>query len=562
MLKDARARLARLYPELADRCAQRFAMLCGRYGVGCPAPAAPRAWSEQDAVLITYADMVVAPDEKPLATLKRFLDGPLEGAFNTVHVLPFFPWSSDDGFSVIHFRQVHADFGDWSHVQELAKSRRLMVDLVLNHVSRQSGWFLDYVSGVAPGRDYFIEVDPGADLSKVVRPRTHPLLTPVHTPRGKRSVWTTFSADQVDLNFANPDVFFELLDILLFYVSMGASVIRMDAIAYLWKRIGTTCIHLPETHEVVKFFRRFLDIVAPEVWLLTETNVPHEENVSYFGDGDEAHLVYQFSLPPLALHAMTFGHARAITAWAANLAPPPPGCTFLNFTASHDGIGVRPLAGWAPEGDVLRLADEMKRRGGQVSLKRNEDGSESPYELNITWFDAMRGAADEPEDLRVRRFLCSQAIPLVLRGIPAVYFHSLTATPNDHALVRKTNQARSINRKKWFLPELDSLLAEPRSAAARVLNEYRAMLAARKRPAFHPDAPQVIHALDDRVFAVQRGEPGGDEVLALFNVSSETAKLKSLPMAGPLTDLLSTRAFAAHAPVSLGPCEFLWLTRK
>ena len=522
-LQRFRAGFELLYGKRADACLQRLALLAGRYGVARRDPGAASAWSQRDAVLITYGDMVQASDAAPLDVLARFLRTHVGDAFSTLHVLPFFPYSSDDGFSVIHFRQVDPALGGWRQLQELGQAYRLMADLVLNHVSRQSGWFRDFEAGVAPGREYFITADPAADLSAVVRPRTHPLLTPVPTRGGLRHVWTTFSADQVDLDFANPDVFFEMLDILLFYVTQGAQIIRLDAIAYLWKKPGTPCIHLPETHQVVKLFRAFLEVVAPGVVLITETNVPHLENVSYFGAGDEAHMVYQFALPPLLLHGLLNETAEGLTAWAAALAPPPPGCTFLNFTASHDGIGVRPLHGLVPDAELQQLARHVEAQGGRVSMKRNSDGSESPYELNITYFDAL-GAGDPAQ--QIARFLCSQSIMLALQGVPAVYFQSLVAAPNDQAGVHRTGAARSINRHKWQEQELASRLGDPSSPTARIMPEYLRRLRIRAtREAFAPATPQLIHRLDPRVFAVER-RGATDRVLALHNMSGQSLRLR------------------------------------
>ena len=512
-----------LYGQRADSCLQRLALLAGRYGLGPRDERAVHGWTQRDAVLITYGDMVQTPDAAPLEVLARFLRQHVGDAITAVHVLPFFPYSSDDGFSVIHFRQVDPALGTWNHVQELGKSYRLMVDLVLNHVSRQSGWFRDFEAGVAPGRDYFVTADPATDLTAVVRPRTHPLLTPVHTRGGVRHVWTTFSADQVDLDFANPDVFFELLDILLFYVTQGARIIRMDAIAYLWKKPGTPCIHLPETHEVVKLFRAFLDVVAPDVVLITETNVPHAENVSYFGAGDEAHMVYQFSLPPLLLHGLLNESAERLTAWAAALAPPPPGCTFLNFTASHDGIGVRPLHGLIPDAELQQLARHVEQQGGRVSMKKNADGTESPYELNITYFDAM-GTGDPTR--QKARFLCSQTIMMALQGVPALYFQSLVAAPNDQAGVHRTGSARSINRHKWQELELASRLGDPANPTAQLMPELLRRLRLRaSRAAFDPAAAQIIHHLDPHVFALER-RGTNDRVLALHNLSGQVRRVR------------------------------------
>ncbi|MFH0910728.1 MAG: alpha-amylase family glycosyl hydrolase, partial [Planctomycetota bacterium] len=343
-----RKRFEALYGARADACLGRLAMFVGRYGVGSGlflGRQAARPLTEQDAVLITYGDTIRRADEKPLRTLRRFLEERLTGVVNTVHILPFFPYSSDDGFAVTDYRTVRPELGRWQDIRAIGARFRLMFDLVLNHASVRGPWFQDYLNGILPGRRYFLERDAGEDLSQVVRPRSSPLLTEVLTPLGPRRIWTTFGADQADLNFANPDVFFEMLDILFLYLSMGAGMIRLDAIAYLWKEPGTPCIHLPQTHEIVKLLRDILSYVSPQAILVTETNVPHAENVSYFGAGDEAHMVYRFGLPPLVLHALRSGSARPLTRWAEGLSAPPEGCAFLNFTASHDGIGLRPIEG-------------------------------------------------------------------------------------------------------------------------------------------------------------------------------------------------------------------------
>mgnify|MGYP003587439101 CR=1 FL=1 len=552
-----RARFERLYGPAADRCLARLAMLAGRYGIGEDAAPAGPPWSEKDAWLITYADSIRAAGEKPLATLKRFLDRRLAGAISTVHVLPFFPSSSDDGFSVIHYRTVDPALGDWPEVRALKERFHLAFDLVLNHVSRRSGWFLDYLAGVAPGRHFFIEADPAADLSAVTRPRSTPLLHPARTRAGDRHVWTTFSEDQVDLDYSNPDVLFEILDILLFYIAMGARVIRLDAVAYLWKKPGTSCLHLPETHEIVRIMRDFLQLVSPQTILLTETNVPHDENVSYFGRGDEAHLVYQFSLPPLLLHALWRGDATVLTRWASALADPPPGCAFLNFTASHDGIGVRPLQGLVPDREVEWMEREVRGRGGQVSRRRNSDGSESAYELNISWFSAM---ADPDPARHAARFLCSQAVLMALKGIPALYLHSLTSTPNDLDAVSRTGRARSINRHAWNEAELAARLDDPAAPAARLFRELLALLHCRAAcPAFHPDAPQRVLDLGPELFALERTAADGGRVLALHNCTGRTVDLALPP--GNWTVL---PGFAGRPPVdgrrlALRPYAFEWL---
>jgi len=352
-------RLDRLYGDQSQNLLGRLRMMVGRYGVGVWQGEKHIDWSPEDVVLITYGDMVTSDHATPLATLATFLDQELSDTVNTVHILPFYPYSSDDGFSVIDYRQVDPHLGSWDDVEHIGRHYRMMFDLVLNHMSSRSPWFRNYILGNLPFRYYFHEMEPEADVSGVTRPRTSPLLTRTATRNGDRYVWTTFSADQVDLNFANPEVFFDMLDVLFGYIAHGARVIRLDAIAYLWKELGTSCIHLPETHEVVKLFRDILGMVAPDVLLLTETNVPHDENISYFGTGDEAHMVYQFSLPPLVLHGLLNGTGTLLTQWASGLGDLPEGCTYLNFTASHDGIGLRPLEGLVESDDLEHMVDHL-----------------------------------------------------------------------------------------------------------------------------------------------------------------------------------------------------------
>ena len=244
-----------------------------------------RSFDHTDSILITYGDQFRQEGLPPLRTLEAFCDEFLQGLVPGVHILPFFPYSSDDGFSIIDYRQVDPNLGSWVEVERIARRYRLMADAVLNHCSREHAWFKAFLRGDPAYRDYFITVDPTEDLSQVVRPRALPLLTSFQTSHGEQHVWTTFSADQVDLNYANPDVLLEIVDVLLGYLAHGAQAIRLDAIAYLWKEIGTSCIHLPQTHRAVQFFRLLLDAAAPGAVLITETNVPHQDNVAYFGDG-------------------------------------------------------------------------------------------------------------------------------------------------------------------------------------------------------------------------------------------------------------------------------------
>ncbi|MDX2004933.1 MAG: sugar phosphorylase [Meiothermus sp.] len=511
-----------------------------RYGVG---------WSEKDAMLITYGDQISAPDEVPLQTLHRFARERLKGVFSGVHILPFYPYTSDDGFSVVDFQRVKPEWGDWADVQAIAGDFRLMADLVCNHVSASSPWFQNFLRDHPDYMDYFTVVAPGTDLSQVFRPRTLPLLTPFETPSGEKLVWTTFSDDQIDLNFANPDVLLEVLDALLFYVENGAQLIRLDAVGFIWKVIGTSCMHLEGAHRIVKLMRLALDAAAPHVLLITETNVPHRDNIAYFGNGlDEAQMVYQFPLPPLTLHTFRTGDAGKISAWAASLKPPTPQTTFFNFLASHDGIGVVPANGILEPEEIGSIVQQSLDHGGKVNYKDTPSGP-VPYELCITLFDALSGPnSGEPEDLKIDRFMAANAVLLSLQGVPGVYFHSILGSSSDHQGLAESGINRRLNRHKFRQEELVGLLQDQNSRASKVLARYAHLMRTRaSHPAFHPNAPQEIKPSKE-VLHIVRGDVG--KVHCLINVThtQQTSSIRGM-------DLITSKAFGGR----LEPYQVAWV---
>lgn len=527
-------------------------------------------WDEQDVILITYGDSLIDAERKqrPLKLLADFAETYLQTAVSSLHILPFYPYSSDDGFSVIDYRQVNPELGGWDDILSLAQHSDLMFDFVLNHVSRESLWFVDFLSDMPPANQFFIEMDPETDLSLVVRPRNSPLLVPVRTHRGIKHLWATFSEDQIDLNFENPRVLLEMIDIFLKYIAYGARYVRLDAVGFLWKQVGTKCIHLEETHQVVKLMRNIINIAAPYVILITETNVPNKENISYFGEGDEAHMVYQFGLPPLLLHALNRGNTDYLCDWIEQIPDLPEGCTYLNFTASHDGIGLRSLEGVLTSNEVQDLIDCMHKFGGFVSMKANADGTDSPYEINISYFDAMKGTRRGEDQWQVERFLCSQSLMMSLRGIPAVYIHSLLGTKNDLELVEITGRTRSINRKRWVYDEICGYLAEGNSQHAKVFNEMTRRLALRRQQAaFHPDATQQLIRLGHGLLGLRReNTEQGQLIIGLFNMTAFNQSFSLQAKDGFDTniewlDLLTGEHLeSAVYPIELSPYQCMWLT--
>jgi len=518
---------------------------------------------ERDIIVITYGDSIQTRGEMPLETLRDFMIERLSNFVSGIHILPFSPYSSDDGFSVMDYRKVNPDWGGWEHISAIGKEFQLMADLVLNHCSARGIWFERFLEGDEKYKDFFITVEPGVNLSEVFRPRALPLVHEFTVAGEKKLVWTTFSGDQVDLNFANPEVLLEFIDILLDYVAKGVHIVRLDAIGFLWKEIGTSCIHHKKTHEVVKLFRSVLGELAPGVMLITETNVPHRENISYFGEGrDEAHMVYQFTLPPLTVDAFIRNDASILSNWVATLPEPNPNYSFFNFLASHDGIGLLPAKGYLTEDEIQNLVNTTKERGGLVGYKTTADGK-IPYELNISYLDAI---AEETlaDGLRAAKFLSSQAIMLAIAGIPGIYIHSILGSRNWKEGVGLTGVNRSINREKLSANQLRVELDSPASIRHLVFTGYCKLLRARSsHRSFHPCAPQTVLDLGPSLLAIVRGNFSTGQVLCLQSVSGKQQKIKVPPpfdSVSTLQNLVSGKQISVvDGGVELGPYQVLWL---
>ena len=516
-------------------------------------------FSQEDVVLITYGNSLKKDDEAPLATLHEFANQYLKGVISHIHFLPFFPYSSDDGFSIMDFFAIDSALGTWQEVAAIGRDFDMMFDYVVNHYSSKSQWFQNYLEGKDGFKKFAIEVNPATDLSMVTRPRSLPLLSEYKKKNGQRvHLWTTFSADQIDFNFKSLDVLEKMIDVLLFYAERGATILRLDAIAYLWKEIGTSCIHLPQTHDMIKLFRAVLNLAAPDVIILTETNVPHNENISYFGNGrDEAQMVYNFTLPPLLFYSMVKEDATVLSQWAKGLHLESAHNTFFNFTASHDGIGVRPLEGILDPAEMDGLIEIVKANGGQVSYRQDSDGSESPYELNISYVDAIMA---DTSSTRADKFLASQAIQYALPGVPATYIHSLLGSRNWVKGVKQTGRARSINREKLPLEKLISELNDPESFRARVFFPYLDLIRTRKRQsAFHPNAGCDILQVNPNVFGIKR-QSKDQTIYALTNISSKTVSVSLAEMASTdrTTDLITGQKVNTAA-FDLNPYQYMWL---
>lgn len=533
-----------------------------------------RKFDQRDVILITYGDMVQEPGQPHLVTLQKFLDRYVRDSLNTVHILPFYPFSSDDGYAVIDYCRVNPELGSWEDIRALGHDFYLMFDGVFNHISASSEWFQGFIRQDGAYADYFITVHEGDDLSTVFRPRKTPLTRKIHTARGEKWVWTTYSADQIDLNYHNPEVLFEVVKTLLLYVEQGADIIRFDGAAYLWKEAGTSCINLPQTHALIRLFRSILDVVAPHVLIFTQTNVPDDENRAYFGNGrNEASLIYNFALPFMSLYTFHKGNATKFSSWVEGIDWPYGGGTvFFNFLAGHDGIGMLPIYHLLSEDEIMDVVDRIKSLGGNVSYKSNEDGSLTPYELNVNYLDAMENPDKPLESIELiaKRFLSAQAIMLALPGVPGIYFHSLFGSRGWHEGVKLTGQARSINRQKMDSNALERELADPGSLRNHILHGFLNLLNGRKASqAFNPAGRMKVLHLNPYIFAILRISPDyKTHVICLHNVSNRKLVAEvdlntlSVKSSKRYLDLLSTQIYLPikkQLKLEMEPYQFLWL---
>lgn len=524
-------------------------------------------WDEEDIIMITYGDSVIDEDERPLVTLNKFMHRYCKNTINNVHILPFFPYSSDDGFSVIDYSTVNEALGSWDDIEAIAKDYGLMTDLVINHCSARSVWFDNFVKGEGPGSDFFFTADPADDLSLVTRPRVSPLLRETETADGTKYVWCTFSHDQVDFDFRNPKVLLAFIDIIKLYIDKGAKIFRLDAVAFLWKIVGTNSINLFQTHEVIRLIRTLIEHVDPSIIIITETNIPNRENLTYFGNANEAHAIYNFSLPPLLVNTLVSGDCTYLKSWMMSMPPAQNGTAYFNFIASHDGIGLRPAEGLLSEEEISDLVHAMQHFGGKVSWRASEHGQQKPYEINITLFDALQGTIKGPDKYQVDRFICAHAIMLGMEGIPGIYIHSLLGTSNDYEKVANTGQNRSINRKRWDFNELEALLDSPFSQHHKVLTRISQLIRIRKaQPAFHPNATQFTLQLGNQIFGYWRQSLDRKQsIFCISNICDEeqTILLSDINLIGTdnWIDLITRDEISLSSGfLQMKPYQVLWIS--
>ena len=534
-------------------------------------------WDQSDVILITYGDSIFEPSNElseapinpPLVTLRHFLNKYCKSAISHVHILPFYPYSSDDGFAVMEYSSVNQGLGEWLDIENIANDFKLMTDLVINHCSSRSVWFQQFIEDLPPGNRYFFTADPNEDYQQVVRPRTSPLLRTVSTKNGEKHVWCTFSHDQIDFDFRNPDVLVAFSEIIKLYLDKGAKIFRFDAIAFLWKIQGSSCINLAQTHEIVKLLRTLIEHVDPEALIITETNIPNRQNLTYFGNANEAHGIYNFSLPPLLVNTLLTGDCFYLKSWQMTMPPAQNGTFYFNFIASHDGIGLRPAEGLLSDDEIYSLCKTIELFGGKVSWRSMPDGSQKPYEMNIALIDALKGTIAGKDEWQIARFICAHTIMFGLEGIPGLYIHSLLGTANDDEKVVNTGQNRSINRHRWNYPDLVAQLDDVDSLHHHVFTKLTQLLHIRRaQSAFHPNATQFTLHLGRQIFGFWRQSMDRRQsVFCLSNISKESLpiNLSDINLIGTddWVDLISQEKISLEqGSVTLAPYQSMWISNE
>ena len=520
--------------------------------------------SEKTTLVICYGDSVYSEKKKSIKVFQSFFQKKLKNYFNTIHFLPFYPSSSDSGFAVKDHYKVENKLGNWTDINKISKSSNVMADMVINHSSARGLWFKNFLKKKEPGKDYFLIIDSKFNTSRVVRPRDHKLLKRINIFNKSDYIWRTFSPDQIDLNFRNPSVLIQFIKIMIHLINNGVTIFRLDAIAYLWKENGTKCINLKQTHEIIKLLRNITNLLNVETTIITETNLPERENLSYFGKNDEANWIYNFSLPPLLIHAFLFENSSFLNKWSKNLPNTKKGNCYLNFIASHDGIGIRPTEGLLNKKTLNNFLKRLKKNGSKFSYRKVQNKVKKVYEANITVFDALKKSNyDQKGVFYLERYISAHAIMISFEGIPAIYLNSMFGTSNDEAKFIITGNNRDVNRYKWNFKNIINKIKNNKNKHSIIYNKLcKLLVIRRKQKAFHPNASRLNLDFGSKIYGFKRiSEDKKQTILCITNLSSVSQRIKINKENQRVKNLIDPKVdFKNKQFFVMKPFETLWLS--
>ena len=519
--------------------------------------------SEKTSLVISYGNSVTDGNRKSLKVFYDFYKKYLRKSFDTIHFLPFYPSSSDSGFAVKDHYKIDPRLGTWSDVRRISQISNVMGDLVINHSSARGLWFSNFLKNKSPGKGYFFAVDKNFKSANVIRPREHRLLKKINLMDQEKYLWRTFSPDQIDLNFKNPKVLMRFIKIILNLINHGIRIFRLDAIAYLWKESGTKCINHYNTHNIIKLIRAICSLLSKKCIIITETNLPEKENLSYFGKNDEANWVYNFSLSPLLVYSLLFEDSKKITKWSKNFPSAKKNNNYLNFIASHDGIGMRPIEGILDNNTKKKFFQRLKKNGGEFSFRKILGKGKNVYEANITLFNAFKKSnIDKNGKFGFERYFAAHSIMMSFEGVPAIYFNSIFGNSNDNSKYIISGNKRDLNRYRWNSLKLENHLKDKKSKQNKYyVNMINLLEIRNKQKAFHPNAQRITLDLGSRVFAFKRTSL--DRKQTITCITNMTSNVQLLNINGKVMygkNLLNKKLVVINKKLQLQPFQTVWIS--
>lgn len=486
--------------------------------------------------------------------------------FHLMKVLAARPEPNDGGFAVADYRAIEPALGSMADLERLAdelhtRGISLCIDLVMNHTAREHEWAVRARAGDARYRDYYLVYPDRAepDAYEATLPEVFPEMAPGNFTWDDDLdgwVWTTFNTYQWDLNYRNPDVLVEMLEVMLFLANAGVDVLRLDAVAFTWKRLGTNCQNQPEAHLIVQVLRALMEIAAPGVILKAEAIVGPRELTAYLGSHEreraECHVAYHNQLMVMMWSALASGDARLATEAMAALAPTPTGTGWVTYVRCHDDIG------WAVHDDDaarVGLAGPAHRRflaewyrgdfpgsfaRGEAFSANADTGDERTCGMTAALCgitDAERSRDSVALDYGLRRLRLAYGMAASF-GTPLVYMGDEIALPSDTSY--RDDPLRADDSRWAQRPTMDwDRAAErmvPGTVAHLAFSALHGVLDARRRtpPMRQGGTVTILHVDDPRVFAFARSHPEHGRVLGLVNVSTSTASapVETLAWAG------------------------------
>jgi sucrose phosphorylase len=402
--------------------------------------------SKNGVMLITYANSM----GKNIAQLEYVLNHIVKGAVAGVHILPFFPSSSDRGFSPLRYDIVDPEFGDWSDLARLSEKYFLMYDFMINHLSSQSSYFQDFIAKKDKSpfttmfirhKDFWPNGEPTTEEIERIykrKPKAPNVIVKFNNGTAER-VWCSFGDDQIDLNIQSEVTWQFIQDNLKILADHGAAFIRLDAFAYTTKKVGSTCFF--EEPEIWEILDRVKNILSPyQVEILPEV---HEHYAIQLKLAEKGYWVYDFALPMLLLHALHTGETTNLVHWLQI-------CPRKQLTTldTHDGIGVVDVRGLLTDEQIDRTKDLLFSHGANIKRIYNTEayGNLDIYQINCTYYSALGNNNDA--------YTIARAVQMFAPGIPQIYYVGLLAGKNDIKLVESTKNGRDINRHSFTIEEI------------------------------------------------------------------------------------------------------------